>query len=432
MHQRTILKGMQIAKDIPYRDPDAFLSLVGVDGSGKNAFMPIGENLLSRHVLLLGGPGTGKSNMLRHLLRNLRVNLTGADILLVLDPTGEHAAALSQTGDVVFADDARASDGQGEAQWNLFAELTDEARLLEDATALCAMLFAERIRTAPDPAAVAAARDLTLALIVYLARQGDATLRNNETLRGLIDGFDAASMQTILESLPELRALTAHLLHPGGKQALSVVAALQLAARELFQGRYNAAGTLGMRDTVRRKGGKVVFLCLDAQRSRATGPVLATLLDLCLAEVLSRQENEGHVYLLLDDVTPLPRLSNLETALLLGRAKGLKVTLALGGVSRLCDLYGEKSAQAMLDAFGTTVAFRLHERAGRAFVKNLYGRHRVVETFTSSVQVRGVIEQVMDQYIVEDEDLTALQTGESIVATMHYPPFFFRMKPYGG
>ena len=32
MHQRTIQKGLQIAKDIPYRDPDAFLSLVGVDG----------------------------------------------------------------------------------------------------------------------------------------------------------------------------------------------------------------------------------------------------------------------------------------------------------------------------------------------------------------------------------------------------------------
>ncbi|MEA5146675.1 MAG: hypothetical protein VB041_11630, partial [Candidatus Limiplasma sp.] len=60
------------------------------------------------------------------------------------------------------------------------------------------------------------------------------------------------------------------------------------------------------------------------------------------------------------------------------------------------------------------------------------GRHRVVESFTSSVQVRGVIEQVMDQYIIEDEDLTALQTGESLIATMHYPPFYFKMKPYGG
>ena len=432
MHQRTILKGLQIAKDIPYRDPDAFLSLVGVDGNGKNAYMPIGDTLLCRHMLLLGSPGTGKSNMMRHLLRNIRVNLTDADVLLVFDPTGEYGALLSQAGDVVFADDPRASDGSGEAQWNLFAELMDGDRLLEDASSLCDMLFGERIRNAADPYSETAARDLTLALIVYLMRQDDASLRNNETLRGLIDGFDADSMQTILASLPELRAMGAYLLEPAGRQALGVIAALQQAARELLQGRFNAVGSLGMRKTLRRKGGKAVFVCYDAQRGRTTGSIFATLLDLALQEVLSRQENEGNVYLLLDDVCALPRLSHLEDALLYGRGKGLRVVMAASGVSRLSERYGELGAQTVLDSFGTTVAFRLRDRAGRAFVKNLYGRHRVVETFTSSVQVRGVIEQVMDQYIIEDEDLTALQTGESIVATMHYPPFYFRMKAYGG
>jgi len=432
MHQRTILKGLQIARDIPYRDPDAFLSLVGTDGGGKNAYLPIGDSLLSRHVLLLGSPGTGKSNMMRHLLRNLRVNLNQEDAMVVFDPTGEYSALFGQAGDIVFADDQRASDGGGEAQWNLFAELTEPQRLLEDASALCDMLFYERIRTAPDPYFPTAARDLTLALIVYLCRQNDPTLCNNETLRGLIDGFDAESMLTILESLPELRALSAYLAEPGGRQALGAIAALQQAARELLQGRFNAAGTLGMRATLRRKGGKVVFVCYDPQRGRTTGPVFATLLDLCLQEVLSRPEQEGNVYLLLDDVCALPRLTHLEDALLFGRNRGLRVLMTLASVSRLSERYGELGAQTILDSFGTTVAFRLHDRAGRSFVKNLYGRHRVVETFTSSVQVRGVIEQVMDQYIIEDEDLTAMQTGESIVATLHYPPFAFRMKPYGG
>lgn len=432
MHQRTILKGLQIAKDIPYRDPDAFLSLVGADGNGKNAYMPVGDSMLSRHVLLLGSPGTGKSNMMCHTLRNLRVNLSSEDMLVVFDPTGEYSTNFSQSGDIVFADDQRASDGSGEAQWNLFGELMDDSRMLEDASALCDMLFDERIRVAPDPYYAIAARDLTLALIVYLCRQSDPSLRNNETLRGLIDGFDTESMLTILESLPELRAMGAYLIEPASKQTLGVIAALQQAARELLQGRFNASGNLSIRKTLRRKGGKVIFVCYDAQRGRMTGPVFATLLDQCMQEVLSRTENEGNVYLLLDDVCALPRLTHLEDALLFGRNKGLRLMMALSGVNRLSDRYGELGAQTILDAFGTTVAFRLHDRAGRSFVKNLYGRHRVVESFTSSVQVRGVIEQVMDQYIIEDEDLTALQTGESIVATMHYPPFYFRMKAYGG
>ena len=432
MHQRTILKGLQIAKDIPYRDPDAFLSLVGADGNGKNAYLPVGDSLLSRHTLLLGSPGTGKSNMLQHVLRNLRVNLSSEDVLVVFDPTGEYTELFRQTGDIVFADDQRATDGSGEAQWNLFNELVDDTRKMEDASALCDMLFNERIRTAPDPYFAIAARDLTLALIVYLCRQDDPSLRNNETLRGLIDGFDTESMLTILESLPEMRAMGAYLIDAGSKQTLGVVAALQQASRELLQGRFNQSGNLSMRTTIRRKNGKVIFVCYDAQRGRMTGSVFATLLDLCLQEALSRTENEGNIYLLLDDVCALPRLTHLEDALLFGRNKGLRLMMSLSGVSRLTDRYGELGAQTILDSFGTTVAFRLHDRLARSFVKNLYGRHRVVETFTSSVQVRGVIEQVMDQYIIEDEDLTALQTGESIVSTMHYPPFYFRMKAYGG
>ena len=428
MHQYAILKGMQISREIPYRDPDAFCSLVGFDGGGKSAYLPVGDALLSQHLLLLGSPATGKSNMMFHLMRNLRANLGGSDKLVVFDPTGEYSTQFLQEGDVVFADDDRASD----ASWNLFSELTDDDRVLEDATALCELLFDERIRSAPEPYYAMAARDLTLALIVYLRRQDDKALRTNETLRGLIDGFDAQSMLTILESQPELRAMSSYLADPESAQALGVIATLQQTARELLQGRFCKDGTLGMRQTIRDKTSRAVFVCYDGRRGRMTAPVFAALLDLCLQEVMTRTENEGNIYLLLDGVCALPRLPHLEDALLFGRTRGLRLMMTVTGVSQLADRYGEYGAQTLLDAFGTTVAFRLHDRAGRVFVKNLYGRHRVVESFTSSVQVRGVIEQVIDEYIIEDEDLTALQTGESLVATMHYPPFYFRTKPYGG
>ena len=167
-------------------------------------------------------------------------------------------------------------------------------------------------------------------------------------------------MLTILESLPELRALSAYLAEPAGRQALGAIAALQQAARELLQGRFNATGSLGIRPTLRQKGGKVVFVCYDPQRGRTTGPVFATLLDLCLQEVLSRPEQEGNVYLLLDDVCALPRLTHLEDALLFGRSRGLRVLMTLASVSRLSERYGELGAQTILDSFGTTVAFRLH------------------------------------------------------------------------
>ena len=60
----TVLKGLQIARDIPYREPDALFALGGADGMGKSVYLPVGASLIDRHMLILGSPATGKTNML--------------------------------------------------------------------------------------------------------------------------------------------------------------------------------------------------------------------------------------------------------------------------------------------------------------------------------------------------------------------------------
>ena len=430
--RNSVLKGLQISRTVPYRDPDAMFALVGTDGNGQNSFLPVGETMLSRHMLVLGSPGTGKSNLLSHLLRNVRANLTDSDVMVVLDPTGEYHKAFYQKGDIVFANDARAADENGEEYWNLFLELCEEDHMMEDAASLCDLLTKELVNGAADPFFASAARDLLMALIIYLRRKGGEELCNNLSLREVVDGFDIDSMRQILEEEPDLRALASYLGKPDSPKTLGIVAALQQAARELLQGFFREEGRLGMRPSIRSKGGKTIFICYDPAHGTMLRPVYAALVDLCLKEVLSRSENEGNVYLLLDGIASFPRLPHLEDALLLGRNKGLKLIVSAVGVSQLLHSYGEAGTQSLLCGFGTTIAFRLHDRRSREYVKGLYGRHRVVEMFTSSVQVRGTVEQVMDQFIIEDEDVTALQTGECIIATMHYPPFWFRLKPYGG
>lgn len=431
MAQPVILKGLQISKDIPYRDPEALFALAGTDGMGKAAYLPVGQTMLERHFLLLGSGATGKTNMLKQLARSLRANLSQDDAMVIFDPAGEYYAALYQSGDIVLADDARACGEGGEGYWNLFRELTDDARVVEDASFLCDHLFQERIAGAAEPFYPTAARDLLMALIVYLKHRGDGELCSNRALRELIDGFDAPSMCEILETEPELRTFCGYIGDAGSQRTQGVVAALQQAARELFVGRLGESGALGVRELLRSRGGRVIFICYDPSRGSLTRPIFSLLCDLALQEGLSRVKPDGRLYILLDGFCVLPRLPHLEDALLLGRGKGLSLALSAVGTAAMEARYG-LAASSLLNAVGTTVAFRLQDRQSREHMKNLYGRHRVVETYRSTVQMRGVVEQVVDEYIVSDEDLTALLPGESIIATMHYPPFRFRLKPYAG
>ena len=96
MPQPNVLKGLQIAKDIPYRDPEAVFALVGTDGMGKGAYLPVGDSMLDRHMLLLGSAATGKTNMLLHLSRNLRANLSQDDVIFTVRCTSR-ATRCSQT-----------------------------------------------------------------------------------------------------------------------------------------------------------------------------------------------------------------------------------------------------------------------------------------------------------------------------------------------
>jgi len=60
-----------------------------------NTHVPLDEELLSRHILFLGGIGTGKTNAFFQILKQLRGDLTEWDIIIVFDTKGDFYKVLS-------------------------------------------------------------------------------------------------------------------------------------------------------------------------------------------------------------------------------------------------------------------------------------------------------------------------------------------------
>ena len=186
--------------------------------------VPVGEQMLSRHMLLLGGIGTGKSNAFNFLIRNVRSGLTDRDVVIIFDTKGDFYRDFYRPGDVVISNDSRASGGSGPDYWNLFGEVSIDDRVEENILEIAKGFFSEKLAQTTQPFFPNAAKDLFAALLLHMTRTEQfRDFRNNQALRSTFDTFSVASMKKILQSHPDLKAMTSYIQDENSGQTLGPV-----------------------------------------------------------------------------------------------------------------------------------------------------------------------------------------------------------------
>ena len=359
--------------------------------------IPVGEQMLSRHMLLLGGIGTGKSNAFNFLIRNVRANLTDRDVVVIFDTKGDFYHEFYRPGDVVISNDARADGGSGPDYWNLFGEVTIDDRVEENILEIAKSFFAEKLEHTTQPFFPNAAKDLFSALLLHMVRSEQfRDFRNNQALRSTFDTFSVPAMKTILQSHRDLKAMTSYIEDEKSGQTLGVVAELQQMVREIFVGNFRKKGTLSMRQLIRNKGGRVIFVEYDLGIGGMLTPVYRLLIDLAIKEALCRTSNEGNVYFFIDEFRLLPHLEHIDDGVNFGRSLGAKFFVGIQNIDQIAAAYGENMARSILSGFGTTLAFRVNDPNSREYVKSLFGRNIKLQTYLSAVQNRGVSEQIRE------------------------------------
>ena len=134
---------------------------------GPSGTLRFDDIYLSKHVLFIGSIGTGKTNAMMHMLRDLR-NRTGQDdVFVVFDTKGDFLKEFYRPGDAVVS--TRPEAQPGGVIWNLFADLLEEDPGEDLTHAAQNMFFA------------AAARDVFAGVVDALARQPGP--RDNAVLR---------------------------------------------------------------------------------------------------------------------------------------------------------------------------------------------------------------------------------------------------------
>lgn len=284
------------------------------------------------HLLLAGSTGTGKTTLLDELLRTV---IPRGDRAVICDPNGHHLSRFWKPGDTVLNPFDKRSPGwtifnevrrdfdydrlaksvvptaQGaDAQWNHYAQVL----LSESLRAL--MLRGEGDTASLMRWATTATRDELAGLLVGTPAQG---LFDQDAAKAL------ASSRFILTSF-----LAAH--------------------------KYMQAGDFSLRSWLESGAGNLYLTWREDMQS-ALMPMVSCWVDVIANAVLSLPvDPDRRLWLILDELGGLGRLTSLEAALTRGRKHGLCVVAGLQSTAQLDRLYGREGAVVMRSCFRSLVA----------------------------------------------------------------------------
>lgn len=392
--------------------------------------VPLNDDWLSRHLLFLGGIGTGKTNAIFQLIAQLRRSMTNQDVMLIFDTKGDFYQEFYRQGDTVISNDTKATGPTGPDYWNIFHEVGQGESVEANIIEIARTLFFEKTQRSNQPFFPNAARDLFTAILLHFTRSNNREGMNNALLRSFLDQSPSAELRTMLQSHDDLKAIVSYIADDRSPQTQGVISELQQTVREIFIGNFRKPGKLSVRDAIRRKGGRVIFVEYDLGIGNMLTPIYRLLLDLAIKEALCREKSEGNVWFIIDEFRLVPNLQHVDDGVNFGRSLGAKFIIGVQNVEQVFHAYGEALARSILSGFMTTVAFRVNDATTREYIQGLFGKNRKRESYLSKVQSRGLVEQVREAQVIEDWDITSLPLGRAIIGLPGQEPFLFQFKSY--
>lgn len=168
----------------PMNVPNSRCFLSGIDASNRHIQVPFNEDMLGRHIMLLGGIGTGKTNAFSQIIRQLRDTLRPDEVMIVFDTKGDFYQEFYRPGDIVISNDPTATGSDRKDYWNIFNEIYGGEHMMEGIIEISKSLFAEACEKTNQIFFPNAARDLFMAAVTHFIRSRPARERTN---RHLID-----------------------------------------------------------------------------------------------------------------------------------------------------------------------------------------------------------------------------------------------------
>ncbi|MDR1135434.1 MAG: type IV secretion system DNA-binding domain-containing protein [Clostridiales Family XIII bacterium] len=430
-----LLYGNSVSENPP--PAKAASSMIRLKGKwcGKPASFDIGQDELSKHMLLMGGTGCGKTTLFYHFVDQIRKAMSLDDVMIIFDSKGDFISQFYKPGDLLIGN-SRQYASKSE-KWNIYKEILadgwEDKDFVLNTQEICKSFFEERTKNTTNAFFPNAARDLMAAIIIAIIREGkqnDALRKENlfnKELKGLLDSCNFEKIAGILEGHIDLGAVLSY-IDGDGSQSQGVISEMFSVMREIFIGVFADKGGFSVREFVRRKENKALFIEYDLSIGSILTPVYRLMFDLALKEALGRNKPQGNVYLICDEFKLLPHLRHIDDGVNFGRSLGVKVMAGIQSIEQLFEIYGKSRGMNIAAGFSTLFAFRANDVSTRDYVSGLFGKNIMLEQYQKFDT--EIIEEKRKGSTVEDWDMNSLQVGEAIVGLPFSKPFRFSFDRY--
>ena len=435
----TVIKGNVLENNpIPLPKGNEVIRLKGRYHE-KKAEIVLDEETLNKHTLLIGSTGCGKTTLMNHIIGQVKSKMTNNDVMIIFDTKGDfHSRFYNPSLDCVIGNSPQYY--QQSQRWNIFKEILadgwDDRQVILNAQEICKALFEDRTKNnTNNPFFPNAARDLLAAILITMVRLGtdckEFVRENfyNNRIKEFLDSSSGDDLCDFLDGITDMRSVLSY-IEGDSAQSQGVLAEMYSVIRDIFIGIFAEKGGFSIRNFVRRKGGRALFIEYDLSIGSVLTPVYKIMFDLALKEALGQTKSKGNVYLICDEFKLLPNLQHIDDGVNFGRSLGVKVFAGLQSIEQLYEIYGLSRGKNLIAGFSSIIAFRANDVTTRNYISNLHGQNMVLEQYR--MMDNHTVEDKRIGNTVEDWDLNSLRVGEAIVGLPFAPPFRFYFEMFKG
>ena len=331
-----------------------------------------------KHILLVGAPGSGKTQVLFPLLQDV---LSRNEPAIIYDFKGDYTAAYAgQPGCIILSP----FDTRGLA-WDIAADLDTEIKIAE----FSASLIPEA--KAKEPFFRRAAQDVLTAVMVRLQHTRPGQWTFSDVIKILEN--KAEMLKTCAEFSP---AALNSLGNGSNNQAIAIFGEIRTSTMQLGYLAKAWAGaqrrfSIGrwIRDEEYRSTCPLVILQGSQQYRHLEGFLTSMIFALVFKDILTLPDSHSRrFWAFLDEFGNLPAIEGLDTMLNAVRSKGLRVVAAIQDFAQVENAYSAAFSKTFFGSFGTVLAgISSGETAG--LLSSYFGKNEVAREHESETKSRG-------------------------------------------